>query len=157
MKAILNTSVLVRFLRVCLLLAMVLTPSQPAFCEELKAEQIIERCKSKLDTEEAVLLNLYSDNQFIVISARNHKLDGEVVKLEHIIGTSGADQHYLYYKTGNTAPVLKLSYSLDTLSQEEAMTLKRYYAEEGKITITLSSNRSQKIFHPKTSRKAHHR
>ncbi len=155
MKAILDESVLVRFLCAFLLPALVLFNSQPAYCEHLSAEQIIERCQAKLDAEEAVLLDLHEDDQFVVIAARNHKLEGELVKRQHIIGKPGEGLVYLYYKPGTIAAVLKLPYAVDGFSQEESMTLKRYYAAKGKIAIVFTSDRSQKIFHPKTSRKAH--
>lgn len=156
MKAILDERVLVRFLRACLPLALVLFSSLPAYCEELSAEQIIERCKSKLDKQEAVLLKI-DDDQFIVIAARNHSLEDEIVTLKHVFGAAESERVYLYYKHGSNAAVLKLPFLEDDLSQQEVMTMRRYYAEKGRMTITLSSSRSQKIFHPVVSRKAHHR
>lgn len=155
MKAIPNRSVPVRFLSACLLPALVLLSSAPAFGEELKAEQIIERCRSQLVSQEAVIHRIDDNNHFIVIAARNRSLEGEIVTLKHIIGASDSERVYLYYRQGSSTPVLKLPYLPDFLSIEEDAALESYYAEKGKIKITLSPNRSQKIFHPKTSRKAH--
>jgi hypothetical protein len=157
MKAIPNQSAPVRFLRSCLLPALVLFSSAPALCVELKAEPIIERCRSQLVSQEAVLQRIDNNDQFIVIAARNHGLEGEIVTLKHIIGASDSERVYLYYKRGSSVPVLKLPYLPDALSIEEAIAVERYYAEKGRMTITLSSSRSQKIFHPVVSRKAHHR
>ncbi len=157
MKAIQNPSVSERFLSTCLLTALILFASAPAFGEELKAEPIIERCRIQLVSQEAVLHRIDDNDQFIVIAARNHSLEGEIVTLKHIIGASESERVYLYYKQGSSAPVLKLPYLPDVLSIEEAVTLERYYAAKGKITISFSSNRSQRVFHPKTTRKAHQR
>lgn len=154
MKAKLDVSLLARLMRACLLLALVLFTAPPAYCEELNAEQIIERCKSKLDQQEAVVLRTDCD-KFIVLAARNHSLEGEIVILKHVLGAAKEECVYLFYKPGSNRSVIKLPDLGDDLSQQEVMTLRRYYAAKGKITITVSSRRYPNVARHKPSRRAH--
>ena len=153
MKAIRDESVLAGIARALLLLAVIPFFNTPAYGKELKAEPIFERCKAKLASQEAVLHKVDDNDQFVVIAARNPSLEGEIVTLKHIFGAVESERVYLYYKPGSRKPVLKLPYLEDDLSQAEDMTIRRYYAAKGKITISFS-NRSQKVFHPKASKKA---
>lgn len=154
MIAILCVGILKKFLPAFLLLILVLSSFAPAYSEELKAEEIIERCKAKLSTQEAVLHRLVNDDEFLVIAARNHNLEGEIVKLKHIIGKSDSDRIYLYYKPNSKTPALKLPLLFDDLTQEEGMAIDLFYAKRGKNTCILSTKRSPKLLRPGMSKRA---
>jgi hypothetical protein len=154
MKAIRDANTKTGFVFACLWSCLFFLVIPPANGEELKPEQIIARCQSKLTTQEAVLLPVFSTDQFIVIAARDKKLDGEVVQLKHIIGKEVGERRFIYCKEKSDTPLLTLPYLHNELSIDETFALKRYYAAQGKITIMLTSHRSTKAFHPKAAKKA---
>ena len=123
-----------KFLLAALLAIMSL--SAPALSAEVKLKQVIARCQAKLATQEAVLLSFDpATEQYLVIAARNKRLEGQIVRRKHIIGKTEAERTYLYYKDGSRTPDLKLPYLEDELSIEESMAMKQHYAAKGKITL----------------------
>lgn len=118
--------------------ALALLPCLPAHCEGLSAEQIIARSRAKSAEQEAVLLSNHEGLEYVVVAARDRKLEGSVVHLRHIMGRDKDQRVFLYYKPGSQKPILRLPFAYDEFSIEECITLKQYYCAQGKIKIAIS-------------------
>jgi mRNA-degrading endonuclease YafQ of YafQ-DinJ toxin-antitoxin module len=114
---------------------LVFSLSAPAFCSSPSAA-ILARCRAEIAQREAVMMRLDGDSNFLVVAARDHKLEGTVVQLRHIL--TNADV-YLYYKPGQQKAVLRLPPETIVFSQEEIFALKNYYAARRAQVVAYST------------------
>jgi len=110
--------------------ALTLWLTTPAFCSDSSAKAIIASSRADLAEQQAVLLDLCSEDlRFLVVAAKDKSLEGNVVYLKHILSNNNrGNEIYLYYKPGQQNAVFKLPSQTRVFSQEETMTLRSYYA-----------------------------